>query len=181
MAERGEEMQPSLGVTSATYPLNSRRISATYLHRIAKELGLPTTAGLEELRVMIDEKLRQENHEPRNVQVGVGQAESGALLWLRDEGAVFLIVSLSIEQEGKEGKPFVSSTPSSTLSPSPSLIVEEDTGDDVKRDTGTTVLALEETLAELQALLREKEGELDMVREEAYQKERESTETVQEL
>ena len=58
-----------------TYPLNSKRLGAAYLHRIAAELGLPTTASLEDVRQMIDGKLLEESKEPKNVQVTVGVDE----------------------------------------------------------------------------------------------------------
>ena len=55
-----------------TYPVNSKRLGAAYLHRIAAELGLRTTAPLKDIRQMIDGKLLEESKEPRNVQVKVG-------------------------------------------------------------------------------------------------------------
>ena len=59
-----------------TYPLNSKRLGAAYLHRIAAELGLPTTAPLEDVRKMIDGKLLEESKE--HVQVTVGMDEGWA-------------------------------------------------------------------------------------------------------
>jgi hypothetical protein len=98
MAEGIGEVQPSSGGISATYPLNSKRISAAYLRRIAEELGLPATAGIEDLRVMIDHKFCEEGHEPRNVQVTVcaGPPES---LSLRDGEGVFLVVILTPKED----------------------------------------------------------------------------------
>ena len=49
-----------------TYPLNSRRLTAEMVNRIANGLGLPTNALREELRQLVEGKLAEE-HEPKNV------------------------------------------------------------------------------------------------------------------
>ena len=59
-----------------TYPLNSRRLTAEILSRIARALDLPTTASVEETRQLIEGMLGEE-HEPRNVQVELEQLASG--------------------------------------------------------------------------------------------------------
>ena len=50
-------------------PLNSRRLTATHLHRLAAELELPTEASADELRQMIDGKLTETGRDVMNVQL----------------------------------------------------------------------------------------------------------------
>ena len=56
--------------------LNSQRLLAANLHRIAAMLGLPTNASLEELRQLIEGKLLEVDLEPRNVQVIIHEVKS---------------------------------------------------------------------------------------------------------
>ena len=53
------------------YPLNSERVKAAWIRRIAETLNLPTTTSLEETRQMIEEKLSGLRYQPENVQVVV--------------------------------------------------------------------------------------------------------------
>ena len=73
-----------------TYPLNSRRLTADVIGRIAKELGLPTAGSLEETRQILDGKLVEMGREPRNVQVDLEETEGGVSVYLKDESGVFL-------------------------------------------------------------------------------------------
>ena len=77
------------------FPLNSRRLTAETLTRIAAALGLPTGASASKTRQLIEGKA----HEPRNVQVefGPGVAE----IRLRDEEGV--IVEVPVEERTEEG------------------------------------------------------------------------------
>ena len=59
------EVQPG----SQTLPLNSRRLTAARLRQLARGMDLPTTATIEDLRQIIDGKVTEMGHEPRNVQV----------------------------------------------------------------------------------------------------------------
>ena len=53
-----------------TYPLNSKRIVSDQLQVLAKVLGLPgSRASMEETRQLIEGRLLEMGHEPRNVQV----------------------------------------------------------------------------------------------------------------
>ena len=83
-----------------TYPLNSRRLIAEHMTRIAKGLGLPTGATLADLKQMIEGKLA-ENYEPRNVQVDVVElGASATAIKLRDEGGVILEIPPEEESRG---------------------------------------------------------------------------------
>ena len=59
------EVKPSV----QTLPLNSRRLTAARLRQLARGMNLPTTASTEDLKLIIDGKVTELGHEPRNVQV----------------------------------------------------------------------------------------------------------------
>ena len=73
-------------------PLNSRRLSAYNLKRIAQALDVPSTSSADKIRVLVDGKLTELNNEPRNVRV-----------WLQASNAIKLVnadgVFLRIDQE----------------------------------------------------------------------------------
>jgi hypothetical protein len=90
MAQGGGSTRGS-PVTTA-YPLNSRRLTANVIARIARKLELPTTAPLADLRQIVEGRLVEGGHEPTNVEVLVKQSERGSILALQDEGGVLLEV-----------------------------------------------------------------------------------------
>ena len=53
-----------------TYPLNSKRLTAGILSRVARALGLPTRGSVAETRQIIEGKLG-EDYEPMNIQVDI--------------------------------------------------------------------------------------------------------------
>ena len=55
----------------ARLPLNSKRLTAEQVKRVGKALGAPTEASVDEVRVMIEGKLREMDRDPANVQVVV--------------------------------------------------------------------------------------------------------------
>ena len=63
---------------AALIPLNSRRLSAAHLKRLARALEVPTTATGDEVRQMIEGRLIAQGREPRNVQVVPGTKPSDA-------------------------------------------------------------------------------------------------------
>ena len=70
---KGEELAlPPGDVVS----LNSRRLSAANMRRIAAMLGLLTDASMEERRQFIEGKLLEADREPRNVQVVIHEVKS---------------------------------------------------------------------------------------------------------
>ena len=74
-------------------PLNSRRLTAVIVKRIAKALELPDSAALDDLRQMVDGKLSEQGEEPRSVQVALIDTERGVVIELRNEDGVFLTVA----------------------------------------------------------------------------------------
>ena len=50
-------------------PLNSKRLAAIHLKRLAKALSLAMSAATEEVRQMVEGKLAEQGREPLNVQV----------------------------------------------------------------------------------------------------------------
>ena len=84
-----------------TYPLNSTRLTASVVSRIATALGLPK-ASLADSRQMV-EGLLAEEREPRNVQVELDAGEDGLTIRLRDAGGVFLEVPPGPPEGGDNG------------------------------------------------------------------------------
>ena len=107
MSEEGGERVPQAKET--TYPLNSRRLTARSVLRIAEGLGLPTTASLADTRQMIEGRLIEKGHQPQNVEVHVIESEQGSSIRLNDEGGVILEIPREEESRGvtptSEGKP----------------------------------------------------------------------------
>ena len=82
-----------------TYPLNSRRLTARVVNRIACSLGLPKSS-LADAQQMIEGQLA-ETREPQNVQVDIdaGMPEETAVIRLQDEAGVFLEIDTPDERE----------------------------------------------------------------------------------
>ena len=70
MSDEGGEAAGGRQPHARTCPLNSKRLAANVIGRVAEELGLPVSASLVDTRVMVDGKLAEE-HKLRNVQVDV--------------------------------------------------------------------------------------------------------------
>lgn len=73
-----------------TFPLNSKRLTAKVVRRIAAALKLPK-ASLSDSLQMVEGSLG-EDREPWSVQVDILEAEVGTIIRLRDAGGVFLEV-----------------------------------------------------------------------------------------
>ena len=86
-------------VNVKTFPLNSRRLTADNIIRIAKGLELPTTASQADTRQMIEGKL-VESHQTKNVLVDVIGPNRRATIRLRDEQGV--ILEVPPEEESSE-------------------------------------------------------------------------------
>ena len=84
-----------------TYPLNSTRLTASVVSRIATALGLPK-ASLADSKQMIEGMLSEER-EQRNVQVELDAGEDGLKIRLRDAGGVFLEVPPGPPDGGDNG------------------------------------------------------------------------------
>ena len=88
----GEENLPE----GVTYPLNSKRLITSQLRRLTAMLELPSDGTLATLRQLIEGKLIELGHEPRNIQVIVASADSK--LYLVDESGI-------IKQESEHVSP----------------------------------------------------------------------------
>ena len=89
MAEGGNYSEPHSGAveivedvgtmfpTGKTYPLNSKRIVADQIFELATLLDLPSGASGTETRQLIEGRLLELGHEPRNVQVIVQLDDEG--------------------------------------------------------------------------------------------------------
>ena len=58
--------------TRLPVPLNSKRLTAVHLKRLAKTLLAPTTAASDKIRQMEEGKLEEQGHEPQKLQVILG-------------------------------------------------------------------------------------------------------------
>ena len=92
----GEERAPPVRV-----PLNSRRLKAGHLRRIAAALDMPIAASADELRQMIDGNLTEEGKDTPNVQVVLAGGPSWELC-LEDEEGRFLTVAAAEEVPRQE-------------------------------------------------------------------------------
>ena len=91
-SSRGEDDVP-LG---KLLPLNSRRLTATYLKRIAQSLELPTAGSADETRQLIEGKL-QETRDVANVQVIVDETTATIVkLSLMDDEGIFHEVACTL-------------------------------------------------------------------------------------
>ena len=73
------------------YPLNCRRISLAQMRQLAQALGLPVTVSSVDLQVMVEEKLRELERDPKNIQLVVNEiSDSLQSLELQDENGTFL-------------------------------------------------------------------------------------------
>lgn len=87
-----------------TYSLNSRRLTAETVSRIAKGLGLPTNALQAETRQLIKGRLG-EKHKHKNIQVDVVELwPENMVIRLQDEEGVFVKI-LEEERTGEEQQP----------------------------------------------------------------------------
>ena len=73
------------------YPLNSKRISLAQLRQLAQALDIPVAASMADLKVMVEEKPRELERDPVNVQMVVKEIPDGSQsLELQDESGTFL-------------------------------------------------------------------------------------------
>ena len=81
-AQQSGQRHTQLSKTVLPFPLNSRRMKAVYLRRVADELGLPSNATATDLRQIVEGKLREMGHEPGNLQVAVEESPTVETLQL---------------------------------------------------------------------------------------------------
>ena len=79
-------------------PLNSKRLTITYLCKITQAMELPVSVSGEQFRQLIEGKIIGMGKEPRNVQVLIKEVESGdEHLFLQDKKACLWIPPQSVE------------------------------------------------------------------------------------
>ena len=89
----------------ARLPLNSKWLKSGRQRRLAKELGVPTAALVDELCQMVDGKLTEEGNETRNVQAMLEGADPTAEFSLVDAEGRFLVVPMEEESHGGTSDP----------------------------------------------------------------------------
>ena len=82
-----------------TFPLNSKRLNATRIRRIAESLDVLIGAAADEVRQMLGEKLRGMGHDPTNVQVVI---EGDDNLYVVDNTGI--ILHIKSHDEGHVGR-----------------------------------------------------------------------------
>ena len=95
------------------FPLSSRRLKLYQLQQLAQVLELPTSASSDDLRVIVEEKLRAMDRNPFNTQVVMDiQDEGTENLSLQDEEGQFLHVTFPAlsPDSGSQSTPWASPT-----------------------------------------------------------------------
>ena len=80
-----EGMEPRV----KTLPMNSQRLTAAVIGRIAKELEVSGLATLEDMRQFLRGRLEEMEHPPQNVRIGLSETERGLVIVLRDDKGTF--------------------------------------------------------------------------------------------
>ena len=86
-------------------PLNSKRLTGVLLKQLARGLDIPATSSGDELRTLIEGKLGDMGHDPRNTQAVLHEAETGVNISLQDADGVFLTVKPIVVDLGKPDDP----------------------------------------------------------------------------
>ena len=89
------------GTTSAgrLLTLNSRRLMSAMLKRVARSLGLPTSAAPDDLRQLIDDALLECGEDPKSVQIAHLDAPEGVALELSNSDGCFLAIPPEVDTE----------------------------------------------------------------------------------
>ena len=80
-------------------PLNSTRLTGQCVKRIGHALGVPTGAATAEVLQMVETKLAEEGHEPRNVLIVLDAPTPDSRIVLEDDSGQFLEIEPDEEQE----------------------------------------------------------------------------------
>ena len=86
-------------------PLNSKRLTGVLLKQLARGLEIPTGSSGDELRQLIEGKLGDLGHDPRNTQAVLQEAETGVNISLQDADGIVLTVSPIVADLGKGDSP----------------------------------------------------------------------------
>ena len=159
MEEGGTEGLPDR-TRERSFRLNSRRLTASVIGRLAAGLGVPTGGSLEDTRWMLEGKLEEDGHEPRNVQVVLEGSGEGVAARLEYDGGAFI----EIPREGEDGEN--EGGDERLPEEEEELEAEEGVGrGGVERADTTRVAALREELRGAQAQVEALEGEVSSVRD----------------
>ena len=79
--------------------INSQRLTAAVMCRIARELGVTGLASAEDMRQIVEGKLGELGHPPENVRVELAEMEQGVL---QDDEGIFLECQPEEEEEGED-------------------------------------------------------------------------------
>ena len=79
--------------------LNSKRLTAGQLRRLAMALEVPSSGGPVDTRLIIEGKLAEMGRQPQNVQVVLEGTSPTAGLSLRDETGTFVTVDPEVPPE----------------------------------------------------------------------------------
>ena len=159
MEEGGTEGLPDR-TRERSFRLNSRRLTASVIGRLAAGLGVPTGGSLEDTRRMLEGKLEEDGHEPRNVQVVLEGSGEGVAVRLEYDGGAFI----EIPREGEDGEN--EGGDERLPEEEEELEAEEGVGrGGVERADTTRVAALREELRGAQAQVEALEGEVSSVRD----------------
>ena len=105
MADQAGEAGAERARAGRTLPLNSRRLTASIVNRIAKALSLPHSASLDDTKQMVEGTLVERGEEPRNVQVTLIEGVGGVVIELWNEDGAFLTIEPESEIEREHEEP----------------------------------------------------------------------------
>ena len=92
--------------TGRPLPLNSKKLTGVLLKQLARGLEIPTSSSGDDLRTLIEGKLGEMGHDPRNTQAVLQEAETGINISLQDAEGVFLTVKpITVELGGLDDPP----------------------------------------------------------------------------
>ena len=124
------------------YPLNSKCIKLAQLRQLAQALELPVTTSGANLHIMVEERLRELERVPENVQLVIEEIPDGSEnLQFQDEQGIFL--ETATPKCSKASSPVEVQESSSLLTSSPGTISEQSSklgSVDQKLPEGTDVL-----------------------------------------
>ena len=82
MTEKASTAAAEWTCAGRVLPLNSRRLMAAIIKRIARALELLESAALEDVRQMVDGRLTERGEEPKSMQVALIDTDVGVVIEL---------------------------------------------------------------------------------------------------
>ena len=105
MADQASEAVAERARVGRPLPLNSRRLTANIVNRIAKAPELPHSASLDNMKQMVEGTLTERGEEPRNIQVALIEGVEGVVIELQNEDGAFLTIEPEPEIERDHEEP----------------------------------------------------------------------------